>query len=158
MPDKEPRMAGKKISNGLVALSSAAVFAVYAAGYQRTNAAADRFAAQGERRTPVPIAASFVAPAQALPSAESTLAAQPSPAPSGRSNFPEAASASLEKRPSNEFLPVEAAPPQPLPTASVVPPPALVNEPVTAIDPPAPQAPAVVQEGLYKDGTYTGWG
>src|SRR4051812_19045953 len=157
MPDKEPRMAGKKISNGLVALSSAAVFAVYAAGYQRTNAAADRFAAQGERRTPVPIAASFVAPAQALPSAESALAVQPTPAPPGRSKSAEPASSPLEKMPSKEFRPVEAAPTQPLPTASLMPPPALINEPVTAIEPPAPPVP-VVQEGLYKDGTYTGWG
>ena len=36
----------KKISNGLLTLSSAAILAVYAAGYERTNPAAERFAAQ----------------------------------------------------------------------------------------------------------------
>ena len=35
--------ANKKVANSLVALSSAAVLAVYSAGYQRTKAAADRF-------------------------------------------------------------------------------------------------------------------
>jgi uncharacterized protein with FMN-binding domain len=36
--------ANKKVANSLVAMSSAAVLAVYAAGYVRTRAAADRFA------------------------------------------------------------------------------------------------------------------
>ena len=35
----------KKVTNSLLALSSAAVLAVYAAGYQRTKAAADKFTA-----------------------------------------------------------------------------------------------------------------
>ena len=46
----------KKISNGLLTLSSAAILAVYAAGYERTNPAAERFAAQlAQRRAPVPV-------------------------------------------------------------------------------------------------------
>ena len=43
-------MAGKKISNALVALSSAAILAVYTAGFERTAPAAARFAAQTEQR------------------------------------------------------------------------------------------------------------
>lgn len=48
---------GKKVANGVVALSSAAVLAIYGAGYARTRAAADRFAQQGaERRPHIPAA------------------------------------------------------------------------------------------------------
>jgi uncharacterized protein with FMN-binding domain len=47
----------KKVANGLVALSSAAVMAVYGAGYARTRAAADRFAQQAaERHARAPLA------------------------------------------------------------------------------------------------------
>src|SRR5437016_4841138 len=42
----------KKVANSLVAVSSAAVLAVYAAGYVRTRAAADRFALQSADRRP----------------------------------------------------------------------------------------------------------
>ncbi len=41
----EPKPAGDKLSGQLVALSSAAIIAVYSAGYFRTNAAAHQFAA-----------------------------------------------------------------------------------------------------------------
>jgi len=45
----------KKVTNSLVALSSAAVMAVYGAGYARTRAAADRFAQQAtDRRARIP--------------------------------------------------------------------------------------------------------
>ena len=40
--------SNKKVANGLVALSSAAVLAVYAAGYTRTRSAARQFEAQTE--------------------------------------------------------------------------------------------------------------
>ena len=42
--NKANTKANKKVANSLVAMSSAAVLAVYAAGYVRTRAAADRFA------------------------------------------------------------------------------------------------------------------
>jgi uncharacterized protein with FMN-binding domain len=44
--------SNKKIANGLVAVSSAAVMAVYAAGYTRTQSAADKFEAQSAARRP----------------------------------------------------------------------------------------------------------
>jgi uncharacterized protein with FMN-binding domain len=45
----------KKVANGVVALSSAAVLAIYGAGYSRTRAAADRFTQQeAERRPHIP--------------------------------------------------------------------------------------------------------
>lgn len=42
----------KKVANGLVVMSSAAVLAVYAAGYVRTRSAADQFDAQTAERRP----------------------------------------------------------------------------------------------------------
>ena len=45
-------MGDKKVANGVVALSSAAVLAIYGVGYARTRAAADRFAQQAAERRP----------------------------------------------------------------------------------------------------------
>src|SRR3954469_11531013 len=56
-----------KLSNSLVALSSAAVLAVYTAGYVRTKAAADRFAGQAETRRPAIPAPAMAAPESAPP-------------------------------------------------------------------------------------------
>jgi uncharacterized protein with FMN-binding domain len=81
--------SNKKVANSLVALSSAAVLAVYSAGYQRTQAAADRFerlAANRRHAGPAPAAAGTVtaAPATPLPSlgtgsAQAEQAAQDTP-------------------------------------------------------------------------------
>ena len=46
----------RRLSNGLVALSSAAVLGVYSAGYVRTRPAAARFALSAERRSLAPTA------------------------------------------------------------------------------------------------------
>ncbi len=65
----------QKISNSLVTLSSAAVLAVYIAGYHRTGSAADGFAAQAARRkTAAPLVASAVAPKTATPRVDATPA------------------------------------------------------------------------------------
>jgi uncharacterized protein with FMN-binding domain len=58
-----------RVTNNLVALGSAAVFTVYAAGFVRTRPAAQRFAQQAERR-PTPVTRI----AAATPAAESTAA------------------------------------------------------------------------------------
>ncbi len=52
--------SNKRVANGLIALSSAAVVAVYGAGYERTRAAAERFSVQAAERRPraaLPLAA-----------------------------------------------------------------------------------------------------
>ncbi len=50
-----PGAANKKVANGLVTLSSAAIVAVYAAGFMRTRAAAERLEdASNERRPQMP--------------------------------------------------------------------------------------------------------
>src|SRR5262249_3933972 len=51
---KSRRTANEKLSNNLVALSSAAIVAVYVAGYQRTNSAAEKLATHTERRKSAP--------------------------------------------------------------------------------------------------------
>lgn len=94
----------QRVSNGLVALSSAVVVAVYATGYLRTQAAADQFDAEAGQRRPGPAVpldppavgatiAAAIAPASqassspiAAPLAEPTLATDTTtaPPPNGR--------------------------------------------------------------------------
>jgi uncharacterized protein with FMN-binding domain len=125
----ERRSANQKISTSLVTLSSAAILAVYVAGYQRTRSAEDEFEAQALRRkTTAPVAV-------ATPPAEAIPAVADSPAPPPRKDRP---------RSSPSRIPKAASPaPQVTPSAPRETPPA----PTTA--PPRSQ---------YKDGTYLGWG
>ena len=75
----------KKVANGVVALGSAAVMAVYGAGYAKTQAAADRFAQQAaERRPHIPAArgddeASALALDAPAPAAPETALVEPRP-------------------------------------------------------------------------------
>lgn len=69
-------MGDKKVANSVVALSSAAVLAIYGVGYARTRAAADRFAqAAAERRPHIP------APGAQREALALDVAAAPVPAP-----------------------------------------------------------------------------
>src|SRR6476661_5036446 len=72
--------ANKKAANSLVALSSAAVLAVYTAGYLRTKSAADRFAVQAAARHP-PSPLSTARPAAVGPTRTPDVAPQLSTAP-----------------------------------------------------------------------------
>jgi uncharacterized protein with FMN-binding domain len=147
----------KKISNSLVTLSSAAILAVYAAGYERTAPAAERFAAQiAQRRTPpvletkaaLPVAIKAQAVAASIPVV--TAAVSPTPAAAKKS-----AAAPAEAKPAKAAAPAPetALPAQPEPVAPVESAAAAETEPVA--DPaPAPAAADVV----YKDGVYLGWG
>ena len=153
-----------KISNSLTALSSAAILAVYAVGYHRTSAAADRFAKQADHESPEPqVVANFVAPAQALPSFKSTLAVPPENAPKRPANRETAKTAEIESKESEPVL----TPSDPTPAPIEVPPPStpadIARTPAPVLEaaspdippPPPPSLPAALQ---YKDGTYTGWG
>jgi|SRR5579872_227375 len=145
----------KSVGNSLLAVSSAAVLAVYAAGYVRTRAAAERFAEQTEARVRPLIEAPRVvlppepakpdAPAAAFPPVlkrtpekklrkRSTVTA-PAPALQATTDLPAAAAA--------------AAPPPVAPDASAVPAVAAPDQPPALQTPPAPR---------WKDGTYFGWG
>jgi uncharacterized protein with FMN-binding domain len=157
----------KKIANHLVALSSAAVMAVYAAGYTRTQAAADKLVSQESqrRRPPVP-----------LPPAPSAIETARPPAPQppaesleAKAVAPErpAVTAPVEKpAPVATPAPVPAAAPEPVPAAPTVV--AKADTPVLAPPPPPPPTPAPAPAPApasassaapkWKDGTYYGWG
>ena len=135
--------SNKKVANGLVALSSAAVLAVFAAGYTRTRAAADRFAVQTDARRPVipaaPAATPLITAASTKPAAtryRSRHRTKPRAAPGVRRQA--GGPVRLRPRPI-PAAPVSAAEPVPVVIAPPEPPP----------PPPAPR---------YKDGTYLGWG
>ena len=183
-----PDGSHKKVANSLLALSSAAVLAVYSAGYVRTRAAADRFAAQADVRRPARPPERVVAPPAAPavsaavtpePAAETNPAARaqrPQSGPqtatrSGRGVQPpppgivadRAARHAANKALIASILgtgavTAESAPAQP---AAQAPEPAPATLPAAAGSPaPEPQAapPESSVAPRYKDGTYYGWG
>jgi uncharacterized protein with FMN-binding domain len=173
-------VAEKKVANSVVALSSAAVLAIYGAGYARTREAADRFAQQATHRRPhipAPVderPAGTTDGAVAAPVAAAPIplqAAKPSPAaPAETVAARSAASASPAATPVTASTAnsekVTAPPIAGLPTinvagASAMPASSMAPSPVTASAPSpvsTPAAPAEPAKPLYKDGTYYGWG
>jgi uncharacterized protein with FMN-binding domain len=157
--------SNKKIANSLVALSSAAVLAVYAAGYSRTRSAASRLEAQAVERRPAPAipprAVSGEPPAFAAGPVAPVLPAEPARpiAPVAASSTP----ALPAKATISAATPAEqaAVPAQNLPESKVEP----AAEPAAPVVQPqpatlaiaAPAAPAPVAP-IWKDGTYLGWG
>ena len=138
----------RKISNTLVTLSSAAILAVYAAGYERTSPAADRFAAQTAQwraAAPAPIVVEAVAPAVTLPEVKVKIVADVPP---------EAPVSSLPSSTSVEVPDVVEAPAG-LPEIATLPSTVALAGIQPAGELPAPPAPP---QSLYKDGTYFGWG
>jgi uncharacterized protein with FMN-binding domain len=143
------RSSGKKVANSLVAMSSAAVLAVYSAGYERTRSAAHRLEAQtAERRPPAPEQPQASPPAAvpltlAVPD-KPKLAAAVEPPPSTPKEVPPSPEPSVAAAiPAAEPLAARAEEPAPAPPT--LPPPA-------SAPPPASPGP------VWKDGTYTGWG
>jgi uncharacterized protein with FMN-binding domain len=153
--------SNKKVANGLVALSSAAVLAVYAAGYNRTRAAALKFENQTAERRPAPVA----------------------PAPAVTVDEPPAAPVVEERGPISRSKAIVASRVPRVDEAAPVNPPAIaVQDAATGVAPnvapkvePAPEAvaekapaplpapppappPAPAPATVWKDGTYTGWG
>ena len=179
----------KKIANSLVAMSSAAVLAVYSAGYARTRSAADRFEARAAERRQADarparagsLAEPFPPGAPAgramLPASGTTREDAGKPVqiasvepPSARANLPGgAATASPAQTPAPSTSPAPQAASQPASqpaaySATVAAP--AVNQPA-APSAPVPDhkyvditaaAPAPAGSGLWKDGTYYGWG
>jgi uncharacterized protein with FMN-binding domain len=162
----------KKVANSLVALSSAAVLAVYTAGYLRTKSAADRFAVQAAVRRPSPASPPSAASAVDSPPAKATanpeVAARPAPPlahpttvglPRVRSQANRdqqvraVKSKSAVTAPPTPTVTETAAPSSPAPSPSVPELPALALEPANVA-----VAPAAPPKALYKDGTYYGWG
>jgi uncharacterized protein with FMN-binding domain len=158
------------LKSKLVALGSAAVWAVYAAGVARTQAAAQRFSEEGdERRT----ARSGARPtAAAVAPSEPVVASLQTPvADTTRTQAP----AKVAATPSTKPKPRQASTPAPAVADTTVAPakstdtlvvPVVAAVPVTP--PPASQTAAAHADSAaqqadkdhphYRDGTYTGWG
>lgn len=138
--------SNKKVANSLVAVSCAAVLAVYTAGYDRTRAAVDRFEAQAaERRQEV----------LGSPPTGSLLAqVQPKAPPEAFERAPSHAAVETTVAAPTEPLPLETpARVEPVPVLA----PATVEplpEPKVEVAAAVPAAPAPV----WKDGSYLGWG
>jgi uncharacterized protein with FMN-binding domain len=169
----------KKVANSLLALSSAAVLAVYTAGYLRTKPAADRFALQAAvRRPPVPSLSDTAPPPPdsvrvpldaAAPAAANLPSAAAAPTRTRRradrhrqfrQNNAASLAANVSARTEPAQAPIKADPvptipiapvavPSASPAQSVEQPPAAVNSAPVPVLPPKP---------VYKDGTYLGWG
>jgi uncharacterized protein with FMN-binding domain len=150
--------SSKKVANGLVALSSAAVLAVYSAGYSRTRAAANRLEVQADQRRPevpvAPRAADRIPEHQPEAPGESAGAAVPEPA------APSKPIKTAEPIKAVAGVPESVTAAVPAETSIASPPPAPVVEQA-----PSPAAPAVEPKPepppaapSWKDGTYTGWG
>jgi len=143
-----------RITNRLVALSSAAVLTIYAAGYLRTRGAAAELQAAERPRVVIP-----PAPAAGPAIASSVVIREPTPTPVAapppealarkpRATAPAAGSPSVS-------------PTIATPTATPVSPAA--TSPAQSVEPPAAtpaSTPAATPppQISYKDGTYTGWG
>ncbi|HUL71754.1 MAG TPA: FMN-binding protein [Vicinamibacterales bacterium] len=176
--------ARARLTHNLVALSSAAVVVVYTAGYARTRQAAERLAAAADRPRAVlpaaPVAGTVVA---ALPApAASPVATPASPVASGATTAPLTASkpkvassrrAKVTPSPvaTTDVVSAPAAPTTPAaaeatPTAtpaSTVTPASTATPTSTATTPtpaatPTPSPTLRLPPGMYKDGTYYGWG
>lgn len=165
--------SNKKFANSLVAVSSAAVMAVYAAGYTRTRAAAEGFEAEASGRRPampMPSARNATGPGAAAiadlaPPARHTentpaapqLVASVQPIPTAKASPDQPAGAEQPKpaetapapvaQPKTEAVAV-AAPAAPAPAPVATPAPA----PVAAAPAVSPAAPP------WKDGKWDAWG
>ncbi len=167
-PSPKPKTGGsRKITRRLVALSSAAVLAVYAVGYLQTDPAAQQIAAQevapsavtGVPATATPlsqmvrnaVAAATATTSTAAPtdtSASSTVAAATSTAAPTDTSASSAVAASAPVA-TPATVPATSTPRPAIPTPRAV---------ATAVRPTASPTPTVVVTARYKDGSYVGQG
>lgn len=148
------------IKHNLVALGSAAVVAVYAAGYERTRSAAQRFATEAANRrpppaTPRPAPGESAATTISEPLVVDTTAA-PTASPTKHDDAPSHA-ARTTPRHSDSTSTSAAAPAEAVVTTATTPTPdsSAKTAPAQATDSAAQRADSARS---YKDGTYSGWG
>jgi uncharacterized protein with FMN-binding domain len=158
----------KRVTSRLVIMGSAAVLAVYGAGYLRTSAAANRLATSEMQRivapaparvaeplAPAPIVTkSALEPAAAPVKSVETLPRPPSQATEVRHDPP---AATAPVTPTSQPVPV--APPTTdvvLPVAPVTSTPVVAAVPPVAV--PVAPTPAPPPPSPYKDGSFFGWG
>ncbi|MEP7313740.1 MAG: hypothetical protein ABI859_14230 [Pseudomonadota bacterium] len=152
-----------RVSNDLVAASCAAVLTVYAAGYWRTRDAARRLETQAQEHRPVrPTAPAALPVAPAPETAAPTPPAEPPVAVTAESPAPEPAKKTAAK------VAAAPAPPVPEPAVAAVPVavaavPAILSVPLDPEPKEWPPPPLTADSlppptGVWRDGTYTGWG
>jgi uncharacterized protein with FMN-binding domain len=135
----------QRISNGLITLSSAAIVAIYAAGYHRTSPAAHRFDSQiPQQRTSATIAIATPPPA-ANPGSSAAPPVSSSAAPAIKKNTKRPSAPSRKAAPSSASDSAG--------SSSAPSPASATNPPIEAAAPPAGAA-----KSAYKDGVYLGWG
>jgi len=158
--------SNRKVANSLLAAGAAAVMAVYAAGYERTQSAAEQMEDQSAVRRPVARPATVVTPDSPVvpqpreqkeaPREVAVLVHPSEPAP--------AMAPPVSSQPKPDVTPAAPVPAPAIPAPEPVVPapapvPAAVVAPPVAPAPTAPAAPAPAQAAaVYKDGTYKGWG
>jgi uncharacterized protein with FMN-binding domain len=139
--------------NNLLALGSAAVLTVYAAGYERTRAAAERFA-ESERRRPAAPAPAVQDPPPAAPLAEPPHVADSVPTVVATAPPPK-----REKAAAKRDTAVQSATVADTGTAvALVPVPVVRDSVVAPPDSAADSTAKVAEKDHYKDGVYFGWG
>jgi len=172
--------ARRKMSGGLMALSSAAVLSIYLAGFLRTRPAAEKYSEDADHRRPAPTVAALTtvpsppptaaragAPVDAGPAAatapKSSAVEASAPTPSAAVGTPVPAPAAAKK----PAAPVAGTPLATPATTTATSAPATTtatsstNTTSTAgAAAPAESAagPTAPSQPLYRDGTYTGWG
>jgi uncharacterized protein with FMN-binding domain len=162
-PDKRNAgNAGFKLGNNLLALGSAAVVTVYAAGYYRTRAAAQRFAEDAVERRP-PAEPSTAPSNTAAPIAIAPRPSDGSPKPAAvvravvRDSAPAASVDTAVGVAATTASPSAPVPVTPPPAADTV-----VTAPTVAAGgvarAPEQVPPHANQPPALRDGTYTGWG
>jgi len=162
-----PREGGNssgKIANRLVALSSAAVLAVYSAGYMRTRAAAERLHAAERARVVIPavapIATPVVAQDAATPAEAPVTPATPAPESIAPVAAPPKTPVVTPKATATTATVAATGTPSPAPspagTPAATPAQTLVAEPAPTPTPSPSPAPAPAPQ--WKDGTFSGWG
>lgn len=147
-----------RVSKRVVAAGSAAVLAVYAAGYWRTGDVTRQMEAQAQERRTARAESPAAAPPAVVPVVPAIAAPAPAPQPSPPA-APEARPATPQ--PARKAAAKKAASPPPPPPPSAVP--TILSVPLeetpelTARTSPPPESlPTPAQK--WRDGTYTGWG
>ena len=149
------------IKHNLVALGSAAVLSVYAAGYTRTRAAAQAFADEAPARRPAPPASTNPPPAPPVAEAAATKPAASSPEPVVKR--PASAKKSIAHDSVTRRMDSSTAPTPLRPAAATNSTPAqplvVPKDSVSKAPPPVTDTATADKDHVaYKDGMYTGWG
>ena len=146
----------------LIALSSAAIVAVYTAGYMRTRAAAERFDEPTEPRPPKPSARTSRLDAPPVEGRVTIHAPSSAPAVVPRSPIASStpagpSAARIAETPSEAPVDTPSVPPGDAPATPGFDAQSVQGLAQPTIDAPPPEPPAVAR-GQYQDGSYTGWG